>query len=905
MANDIIGALRVTLGFDTSGFEHGSERATQIAKRDSAVIKNEISGARRAIGDLATAFIGVEAVQAARRALDYAASIKSVATQTGVSRRELQEYRFVASQTDLTQQDMDGSLQKLTKTIGEAKAGTKEQATLFRDLGIAVEDANGRVYSAGEVLPKIADALSRIKDPATRARLEVKLFGEAGQKLDSLLSQGSRGIETMRQRARELGIVLGDDLTDGAADANDKLSEIKMTLNARFAEAIVSHADAIQAMATAIAALTAESLKFISEYPRLSAALAGAAVGYRIAGGPGAIVGAAVGTIGGDYVARSAADGNMDLAYRKRALEAARVEKASLEKSAKNESFFGSLFSIRRTSDPNTRGGTVETATAEFQRQQALYAQALAASKANERATASVVPDGALPTPTPGRTRTRKGPRDRSQQIADAYERDLHGLVSDTLSARASMATSAEERAELEHRMLNDDIRFKKAEIQSNADYSKVRKDKLLFELQEFENAERQRIDWEKEDAIREEQARVDQAALDRDRDMLSIRASLATTAKERRAVQLELLDNDLKAVRLAAEEVLARHDSTASERQIAQAKIDQLGALRRGETLKINRETMGPMESYLDSIPDTVDEINEAYENIAANGLRNFNDGLADSAANILKLKGFAGQLFNQIIADLIRLQVQQAMGGGGFLSGLFKFGGSLLGLGGASAGLDLSAQAATGNFVGPRFANGGEMTIGGRRGIDRNLLSLNGQPIANVSYGEKLSIGTENGSQRIADLVRMQVLQTLGDGDFLKGLFKFGGSHLSLGDARTGLDRSAQAATGNFVGPRFANGGEMTIGGRRGIDRNVLSLNGQPIANVSYGEKLSIANDNGGQRAGAAVIIHPSAYFDAVVDDRASKVAAPMAVASSTHARSAAGADISRRQRRRIPGR
>lgn len=797
MANDIIGALRVTLGFDTSGFEHGSERAKQIAKRDSAVIKNEISGARRAIGDLATAFIGVEAVQAARRALDYAASIKSVATLTGVSRRELQEYRFVASQTDLTQQDMDGSLQKLTKTIGEAKAGTKEQATLFRDLGIAVEDANGRVYSAGEVLPKIADALSRIKDPATRARLEVKLFGEAGQKLDSLLSQGSRGIETMRQRARELGIVLGDDLTDGAADANDKLTEIKMTLDAKFASAITQHSSALLGLADALTTVTAKGLELVNEYPRISSALAGMAVGSRF-GTPGAIIGGVGGALGGDYIARSKADSNMNLKFRMQQLKDARAELDA----RRDFGASGSLFRLRKTGT-ETQGGTIETATSEVQRQTELLWKAIAAANGKNSTTPSVVPDGALPTPTPGRT--RKGPRDRSQQIEDAYLRDLHGLVSDTLSARASMATSAEERAELEHRMLNDDIRFKKAEIQSNADYSKVRKDKLLYELQEFENAERQRIDWEKEDAVREEQARVDQAALDRDRNMLSIRASLATTAKERRAVQLELLDNDLKAVRLAAEEVLARHDSTASERQIAQAKIDQLGALRRGETLKINRETMGPMESYLDSIPDTVDEINEAYENIAANGLRNFNDGLADSAANILKLKGFAGQLFNQIIADLIRLQVQQAMGGGGFLSGLFKFGGSLLGLGGASAGLDLSAQ----------------------------------------------------------------------------------------------------AATGNFVGPRFANGGEMTIGGRRGIDRNVLSLNGQPIANVSYGEKLSIANDNGGQRAAAAVVIHPSAYFDAVVDDRASKVAAPMAVASSTHARSAAGADISRRQRRRIPGR
>lgn len=806
MSKDIIGALRVTLGFDTSQFEHGSERAKQTVKRDAAVIKNEVSGVRRAIGDLALAFVGAEAVQAAKRALDYAASIKSVATQAGVSRRELQEYRYAASQADLTQQEMDGTLQKLTKTIGEANAGTKSQATVFRDLGVAVQDANGRIYSAGEVLPKLADALSRIKDPATRARLEVQLFGEAGQKLDSLLMQGSRGIETMRQRARELGIVLADDLTDGAADANDKLAEIKMTLDARFAAAIAQNSNAVLGLANALATLTSKGLELVNEYPRISTALAGMVIGSRF-GAPGALIGGVGGALGGDYIARSNADSNMDLKFRKQQLQAARDELNARQQFQAS----GSLFQIRRTGS-NTQGGTIETATAELQRQTDLLWQAVARANGNQGSgNASVVPDGALPVPNPGRT--RKGPKDRSQQIEDAYLRDLHGLVNDTLSARASMATSAQERAELEHRMLNDDIRFKKAEIENNADYSKVRKDKLLFELQEYETAERQRIDWQKDDAIREEQARIDQAALDHDRDMLSIRASLATTAKDRRAIQLELLDNDLKSVRLAAEEVLARHDSTDAERRIAQAKLDQLAELKSGETLRINRETMGPLDTYLDSIPDTVDEINEAYENLAVSGLRNFNDGLADSAAHFLKLKGFAGQLFNQLIADLIRFQMQQAMGGGGLLGGLIKLGGSVLGL--------------SGNPLAGSIDTAYSNVSGMAAGIEaRNLSSLN-----------------------------------------------------------------------------FAGGGDMTILGRRGIDRNVLSLNGLPIANVSYGERLSIANDNAGQRMAAAVYITPSPYFDARVDQRAYGVAAPIGMQAANAGSSGAQVAISRAGARQIP--
>ena len=50
------------------------------------------------------------------------------------------------------------------------------------------------------------------------------------------------------------------------------------------------------------------------------------------------------------------------------------------------------------------------------------------------------------------------------------------------------------------------------------------------------------------------------------------------------------------------------------------------------------------------------------------------------------------------------------------------------------------------------------------------------------------------------------------------------------------------------------FASGGSFVIGGASGTDRNVLALNGLPIAKVSYGESVNIGKsgmsmDGGGQ--------------------------------------------------------
>lgn len=66
----------------------------------------------------------------------------------------------------------------------------------------------------------------------------------------------------------------------------------------------------------------------------------------------------------------------------------------------------------------------------------------------------------------------------------------------------------------------------------------------------------------------------------------------------------------------------------------------------------------------------------------------------------------------------------------GGGFLSAIGRIFGS-------------AGGGETGTGVG--FASGGSGVLGGRGGTDRNTLSLNGRPIANVTRGETLSVGSK----------------------------------------------------------------------------------------------------------------------------------------------------------------
>lgn len=53
------------------------------------------------------------------------------------------------------------------------------------------------------------------------------------------------------------------------------------------------------------------------------------------------------------------------------------------------------------------------------------------------------------------------------------------------------------------------------------------------------------------------------------------------------------------------------------------------------------------------------------------------------------------------------------------------------------------------------PGFATGGSFMVQGKRGIDNNLLSLNGKPIARVSHGETVGVGRGGASPAVVQLV------------------------------------------------------------------------------------------------------------------------------------------------------
>lgn len=752
-AGALIGALRVTLGLDSAQFESGAKKARAKAKTEVSAIQREFDRLKGAGKALAGIWASSEIVAAGKRALDYASSLGEVAQQLGVSTRDLQSYRYAASQAGISQEEMDKSLAKLTRTMGDAKAGGKAQVAIFKELGPAVEGAVVAGRSAGEVIPLIADALAKVKDPATRARVEVDLFGKAGQKLDTLLAGGSQGVNELTQAAQRLGIVLSDDQIQKADDTADKLAAVKMVLESRIAGVVSDNADAILKIGDALGYAAGQVGQFFKNMQGVD----------RLKRDQGQLSA----FFSGWSEQATASDPVKYLQMRTGNLARATADRKKAEASSGGKDYFG--FSAQAVKEAKANEAEALRLVRAAKSDPALQA---AIERERSRNGGSTAPSSLGTLSSPGGAGGKKGATGpTASDRAENYQQELSDLAAEQLGLQQNITSDVRERARLEHERINTQAAAYDFDLDTKVKAGQLNAadaEKLKLSNDRNRMLQATAVNWQLDDDLTQQELELSRSSLQNQIEVLSGSSNLARTAEERRQIELKILNAQFEIYRLELEAIKAKHSTTDSEYQIAQAKLDQLASVKGSAVASVNRQNMGPLGTYLDSIPRTAAETNEAFEQIAANGLANMNDQLAQAAANTLKLKGIAGQLFNQLIADIIKLNMQQSMGGGGGLfGGILKMGTSLLG-GGASAAMSGGLSTAYSNIdslsggVGsirlPGLATGGR--IGGFGGTDNNVLSINGIPRARVSANERIKV-EPNAADRVGGGIHVEVVE------------------------------------------------------------------------------------------------------------------------------------------------
>jgi hypothetical protein len=212
----IIRELITRLGFEAD------ERAVAGYERQIEGLRNTMLGLVATAGAVAGALAGL--AYSAAQAGD---EVAKTARQLGVGGRELQQYRFAMGQLGVDTGTATASLERLSRVVGQARAGNAGARDSFARLGVRIDHADGRARSMAEILPDLSTAFAGIQDEATRAALSQEIFGRSGGRMASALAAGGEEITRLMQRFDALGGGISDEALPAAEAFTDALDDLK------------------------------------------------------------------------------------------------------------------------------------------------------------------------------------------------------------------------------------------------------------------------------------------------------------------------------------------------------------------------------------------------------------------------------------------------------------------------------------------------------------------------------------------------------------------------------------------------------------------------------------------------------------------------------------------------------
>ena len=185
------------------------------------------AGLALAAGAGAAALFGV-----ATKAAESTDRIDKLSQKIGLSRKGFQEWEFIMSQSGASVEVLQSGFKTFAKQIDEASKGTKLSTGYFKDLGVSIEDNNGKMKSQEQLFNETVVALQGMEEGPKKAALASNILGKSASELAPLINGATGSVEEMRKKANDLGLVLGDDAVDAGVKFTDSVDQMKRSLGA-------------------------------------------------------------------------------------------------------------------------------------------------------------------------------------------------------------------------------------------------------------------------------------------------------------------------------------------------------------------------------------------------------------------------------------------------------------------------------------------------------------------------------------------------------------------------------------------------------------------------------------------------------------------------------------------------
>jgi hypothetical protein len=162
--------------------------------------------------------------------------------------------------------------------------------------------------------------------------------------------------------------------------------------------------------------------------------------------------------------------------------------------------------------------------------------------------------------------------------------------------------------------------------------------------------------------AMAERQLDIDREDIAGQISLLELQGDLATTAKDRRRIALQILDLQEREARATLQAAIDKEKDplrkAGLERELG--RVEPEFADRREQT---ERSNAGPLDQYRADLKKNTDDMNTALQGVAVNGLQSVESGLLGILDGTESVKSAFKRMATSIIADLARIAIEKAI--------------------------------------------------------------------------------------------------------------------------------------------------------------------------------------------------------------------------------------------------
>lgn len=130
-----------------------------------------------------------------------------------------------ANQTGVSNEELQKGFLRMSKTVGDAKAGLTTATDALEALELTYQDLEK--MSPDEQFKTIAEQMAKVETQTDRVKLAYDLFGKSGTKLLNTMASGADGLEAYHKEAEILGLTLSRVAAKDVESFNDSLDRVQ------------------------------------------------------------------------------------------------------------------------------------------------------------------------------------------------------------------------------------------------------------------------------------------------------------------------------------------------------------------------------------------------------------------------------------------------------------------------------------------------------------------------------------------------------------------------------------------------------------------------------------------------------------------------------------------------------